>query len=108
MDSLKASCTKMAKTAIKDAMDGDNKSGGGSTSTRAPEDPEAYAAKVAETIQADVRCVRLLLFASVAAGSLVAGSGKRDGPAPCAVGARLGRGGERTGALFDSLGLSQG
>ncbi|CAM9316885.1 unnamed protein product [Ectocarpus sp. 6 AP-2014] len=60
MDSIKASCTKMAKQQINEAMAGDKKesaSGGGSaaTGTRAPEDAEAYAKKVAEAIKADVR-----------------------------------------------------
>lgn len=58
MDSLKSSCTKMAKQAVKEAMEGDSTSdkAGASSSSRAPSDPEAYAKKVAETIQADVRC----------------------------------------------------
>lgn len=57
MDSLKASCTKMAKQAVKDAMDGGNEESAGGADTRAPEDSEAYAAKVAESIKADVRYV---------------------------------------------------
>lgn len=57
MDALKSTCTKMAKEAVNDAMKGDSNAEGGSSSTRAPEDSEAYAQKVADTIQADVRCV---------------------------------------------------
>lgn len=55
LDSLKASCTKMAKEAVTDAMKGGKDDGG--ADSRAPEDSEAYAAKVAETIRADVRYV---------------------------------------------------
>lgn len=57
LDSLKSSCTKMAKEAITDAMTGGNEEGGGGAGDRAPEDSEAYAKKVADTIKADVRYV---------------------------------------------------
>lgn len=56
LDSLKSSCTKMAKEAVTDAMSGGKGESAGADS-RAPEDSEAYAAKVAETIKADVRYV---------------------------------------------------
>lgn len=55
LDTLKSSCTKMAKEAVEDAMKGDSNASGGASDTRAPEDPEAYAKKVAEAIEADVR-----------------------------------------------------
>lgn len=55
LDTLKSSCTKMAKEAVEDAMKGDSNASGGASSTRAPEDAEAYAKKVAESIKADVR-----------------------------------------------------
>lgn len=54
LDSLKSTCTKMAKEAVTDAMSGGKGESAGADS-RAPEDSEAYAAKVAETIKADVR-----------------------------------------------------
>eukprot|EP00752_Nemacystus_decipiens_P011242 g9991.t1 len=58
MDALKANCTKMAKQQISEAMSGDKGdkgSAGASSGTRAPDDAEAYAQKVAEAIKADVR-----------------------------------------------------
>eukprot|EP00903_Cladosiphon_okamuranus_P007076 g6876.t1 len=55
MEALKANCTKMAKQQIKEAMSGGKTPAGASSETRAPEDAEAYAKKVAETIKADVR-----------------------------------------------------
>lgn len=54
LDSLKSSCTKMAKEAVSDAMKGGKDE---SSDSRGSEDSEAYAAKVAETIKADVRYV---------------------------------------------------
>lgn len=69
MDSLKASCTKMAKEAVSDAMQGGKaESGGGDT--RAPEDSAAYAEKVAESIKADVRYVHGYGRLALAHGSL--------------------------------------
>ncbi|CAN0229943.1 unnamed protein product [Pylaiella littoralis] len=56
MDSLKANCTKMAKQQINEHLSGGKgSSSGASSSSKAPEDAEAYAKKVAETIKADVR-----------------------------------------------------
>ena len=50
---FRASCKKMAKKAIKNAV----AKAEDSFAKKGPEDPEAYAAQVAETIKADVRYV---------------------------------------------------
>lgn len=54
---LRSRCKKMAKEAIKDAVKKAEASTGAGRARMGPEDPEAYAAKVAETIKADVRYV---------------------------------------------------
>lgn len=50
MDSLKKACKTKGQEMVREALEGKDGS-------RAPDDAEAYAEKVAEAISADVRCV---------------------------------------------------
>eukprot|EP00904_Undaria_pinnatifida_P012265 jgi/Undpi1/8169/HiC_scaffold_24.g10639.m1 len=72
---FRASCKKMAKKAIKDAV----AKAEDRFAKKGPEDPEAYAAQVAETIKADVRmfsgCMDCQLSADVAEASMLGSGG---------------------------------
>lgn len=57
MDSLKSAAKKQGEKVMRDVMGGSGGGKAGGSDSRAPDDPEAYAAKVAEAISADVRCV---------------------------------------------------
>lgn len=58
MKALKTGIKKAAKEVVEEAMGGKEENRG----SRAPEDPEAYAKKVADAIKADIRCVNAGLF----------------------------------------------
>lgn len=61
MDALKTGVKKVAKDVVQEAMSGKD----GNRGSRAPpEDPEAYAKKVADAIKADIRCANACLFES--------------------------------------------
>lgn len=61
MNALKTGIKKVAKDVVEEAMSGNDENRG----SRAPEDPEAYAKKVADAIKADIRCANAGLFRSL-------------------------------------------